>query len=234
MSEGNKIVDRSEYKEKNKLFNDFLASYRADTDIISERALEYDNTDCDINVKESDKQKMTSDVEMKQVSFKENLNSKPPIYTEAKQGPRKTNILDLEKFVNQVLADNNIDLKFNLKMRTYEYNKNKSEMQPKSREPILYKDDHEPSAPPYEDKENDQYSKYYNKSEKCWKIPKKFAGFYIITEKAIENILINDKQASQECHEEIINNARYCDKELINLLMKKGKEYKGVLSMIKN
>lgn len=237
MESGNEFVDKRSKEEKDALFNNILERYRADKDIISEKALEYDRSECELSIKEFKDVNQTADkkIVMNTVSFEDMMKEAPPLYTETKKIKKKNTItkLELEGFVNQTLKENGIKIKFDFSKLTYEFLDNEVSL-PHSNEyeDLSNNDDLTPSAPNYKEVEtNCNNNPYYQTSTKSWVIPKKFSGNYNISENNIDHIL--SEKVKKEDREEMLHNAKTSIEGLKILLKLKEKEYKGPLSMLK-
>lgn len=237
MEDGNEFVDKKNREEKNSLFNNILNQYRADRDLIAEKALEYDRNDCEIKLDKGVETNQTSDqkVTMNTVSFEDMIKAAPPLYTEAKKIKKKSglSLTDVEKFVNDTLLENGVMIKFNLSKQTYEFLDKEvslphsNDYERKSNEGIKT-----PSAPLYNEiKDTVGINPYYVSDSKCWIIPKKFSGTYNISENNIDNIL--SEKVKKDERESMLHNAKTSINGLKVLLKLKEKEYKGPLSILK-
>lgn len=237
MESGNEFIDKKSKEEKEAMFNNILERYRADKEIISEKALEYDRSECELRIRELPDTSQTSDkkIVMNTVSFDDMIKEAPPLYTETKKIKKKNSIskLELENFVNQTLEENGIKMKFDFSKMTYEFLDKEVSLPHSNEYENRYHDDvPTPSAPHYQEVEiNDNNNPYYQSPSKSWIIPKKFSGNYTISENNIDHIL--SEKVKKEDREEMLHRAKNSIEGLKNLLKLKEKDYKGPLSMLK-
>lgn len=237
MEDGNEFVDKRSRDAKNALFNNILDQYRADKEIIEEKYLEYDRHDCEIRLDKGEDINQTSDkkVVMNTVTFNDMIKAAPPLYTETKKMKKKSGISlsDLEKFVNDSLAENGISMTFDLSNKTYKFLDKEVHLphsnvyeKTKGEDAIIV------SAPAYDDLKDQEFTNpYYVTSSKSWVIPKKFSGSYTISENNIDSLL--SEKVKKDEREEMLHKARTSIIGLKNLLKLKEREYKGPLSMLK-